>query len=280
MKLLIVGFDAADYFTIKKHGFFKKWRDESDWGCLKSIHSEDGVPHTGPMWSTMYTGKRPGQHGIVSGGWLFEHKTWKDLKCPTVFEEHSEVSWGLMTIPLTYPADARKVNGWVVSGYPTPDPDMASKPWFFGINVPMNDFRVDVLNYPSEWGPLNGKEKEKYIWKKGIEIDRFKLEKAKNLPEVDVLFIGFMQLDRIGHLGGEKSFLDCYEKSEKLLEDTFDAFKPDEMLVVSDHGMSIAFHRHNLDGFWLHWKRSGEVKEQDSEYSILEVHDMIEEVLK
>ena len=281
LKLLIVGFDAAHYFTIKKHGFFKEWRNKSNWGCLKSIHSNDGLPHTGPMWSTIYTGVTPGKHGIVTGGWLLEHKNWGDLKVSTVFEERQDLRWGLMTLPLTYPANGRSVNGWVVSGFPVPNKEVATGLRSVGVDESLvTDFCPDVLNNYEDLKGLSGKEKEEFILEKGLEVDRSKLDLAKKLPGVDVLFFGFMQLDRMGHFGSEKSFLESYRKSEILLKDTFDAFKPDEMLIVSDHGMSINFCRHNTDGFWLHWKDDGKLsEEQDVEKSIVGVKKMIERIL-
>lgn len=94
-------------------------------GVLRSIVP----PHTAAAWSTLITGKNPGQHG-VSG---FEQIALRDYGCrgdltqshmlagQTIFDllGGSGMRVGAVRIPMTYPA--WQINGVMVSGYPSPN---------------------------------------------------------------------------------------------------------------------------------------------------------------
>lgn len=276
MKLLVVGFDAMDYAFVKEHNFFEKWRKKSDWGLLKSIHSGDGLPHTGPCWSTIYTGVPPGTHGIISGGWILDHKNWSSLKTETIFPKIMEKhSLGLMTMPTTFPADAYpfRDDSWIISGFPAPKPENTDKKWFLNVNKElMSGFVVDSLNVLEN--PISSED----ALKESKKNDRSKLELAKKLPKVDVMYIGYMILDRCGHFCKYEDFFEAYKFAEKLLDDTFEAFKPDKMIVCSDHGMTIQWRRHNMNGTWMQYPAENGCAE--FQQSILNVRGMVEEALK
>ncbi len=200
MELLIVGFDGMSERIVRKYlaEFPNLCRlcESSEYGCLISVFAgRSHVPHTGPAWTSSYTGVMPEVHGITTGGWLGEGVNYSDIKTITIWDLiQRQYSLGIMTMPITYPAP--KINGWVISGFPANMDDHCFYPQEIRKYL-KKGFQIDYVS--EETDLFNGsfdKEKQDNIESQKVEI----LKSIYQDYETDVTAIGFTLLDRYNHL--------------------------------------------------------------------------------
>ncbi len=131
-KVLIIGLDGATPELIdrwveeNKLPFLKRIMQRGVYGKLRSVYP----PISPAAWTTFATGYNPGQHGVYD----FRDYDNRRYSCfaDTIVDSNSFAGksiWdlvgasgqkvGVVTVPVTYPA--WRVNGFMISGYPTPD---------------------------------------------------------------------------------------------------------------------------------------------------------------
>ncbi len=131
-KVLVIGLDGATPELIErwvaenKLPFLKQIMQNGVYGKLKSTYP----PISPAAWTTFATGYNPGKHGTYD----FRDYDPRRYSCfaDTIVDSNAFAGksvWdligaagqkvGVITVPVTYPA--WKVNGFMVSGYPTPD---------------------------------------------------------------------------------------------------------------------------------------------------------------
>lgn len=131
-KVLVLGLDGATFKILKP--LVEKFDlpnlssliNKSASGLLQSVFP----PVTAPAWTSFMTGKGPGNHGVVDFADVVAGGGQKIVSSESI---KSETIWsilgamgkkvGLLNIPVTYPPP--KVNGFVISGMPTPDRNVA-----------------------------------------------------------------------------------------------------------------------------------------------------------
>lgn len=227
MKLLFLGVDGTSYRVMKR----LKEREDiaflSDVGfqdnMLISLNTGKAEPHTGPSWSTIYTGVTSDEHGIKSGGWLNQHDGYSNLKVKTIWEmlDEKSIPIGLFCLPLTHPAPKLK-HGWSVSGFPRPREDSKN---FHPENLPEYVKKTEPSILSGEEGGLLKKifDKEKVL--------RIEEEKIKNFVriteerEIELGAIGVMAIDHSNHL--------LPQKKSNLLSGAYDVIRlePTHLLV-------------------------------------------------
>ncbi len=131
-KVLVIGLDGATpelidrWVAENKLPFLKQIMQKGVYGKLKSTYP----PISPAAWTTFATGYNPGKHGTYD----FRDYDPRRYSCfaDTIVDSNAFAGksvWdligaagqkvGVITVPVTYPA--WKVNGFMVSGYPTPD---------------------------------------------------------------------------------------------------------------------------------------------------------------
>ena len=147
-KVLVVGLDGATpdlverWVTENKLPFLKQMMQKGVYGKLKSTYP----PISPAAWTTFATGYNPGKHGTYD----FRDYDPRRYSCfaDTIVDSNAFAGksiWdlvgadgqkvGVITVPVTYPA--WKVNGFMVSGYPTPDAAKSfAYPPEFGKHIP------------------------------------------------------------------------------------------------------------------------------------------------
>jgi predicted AlkP superfamily phosphohydrolase/phosphomutase len=131
-KILIIGLDGATpelldrWVEEDKLPFLKQIMQKGVYGKLRSVYP----PISPAAWTTFATGYNPGKHGVYD----FRDYDNRRYSCfaDTIVDSNSfagKTIWdlvgaagqkvGVVTVPVTYPA--WKVNGFMISGYPTPD---------------------------------------------------------------------------------------------------------------------------------------------------------------
>jgi len=93
LDLLMLGIDGVSGLYLLRYlnsyPTFKKLSKEGKLGVHRSILSDDIVPHSGPCWSTIYTGVEPKIHGITSGGWTRGEQYFTNIKTITIFDDNN-----------------------------------------------------------------------------------------------------------------------------------------------------------------------------------------------
>ncbi len=131
-KVLVLGLDGATPELLErwveedKLPYLKQIMQKGIYGKLRSVYP----PISPAAWTTFATGYNPGKHGTYD----FRDYDTRRYSCfaDTIVDSNAFAGksiWdlvgaagkkvGVVTVPVTYPA--WKVNGFMVSGYPTPD---------------------------------------------------------------------------------------------------------------------------------------------------------------
>ncbi|HLX55437.1 MAG TPA: alkaline phosphatase family protein [Ktedonobacteraceae bacterium] len=131
-KVLIIGLDGATpelvdrWVAENKLPYLKQIMEKGVYGKLRSVYP----PISPAAWTTFATGYNPGKHGV------YDFRDYDNTRygcfADTIVDSNSfagKTIWdlvgaagqkvGVVTVPVTYPA--WKVNGFMISGYPTPD---------------------------------------------------------------------------------------------------------------------------------------------------------------
>ncbi len=131
-KVLIIGLDGATpelvdrWVEQNKLPYLKQIMQRGVYGKLRSVYP----PISPAAWTTFATGYNPGKHGV------YDFRDYDNTRygcfADTIVDSNSfagKTIWdivgaagqkvGVVTVPVTYPA--WKVNGFMISGYPTPD---------------------------------------------------------------------------------------------------------------------------------------------------------------
>ncbi|KAB1185165.1 MULTISPECIES: alkaline phosphatase family protein [Haloferax] len=240
MKTLLVGLDSACLPVLQP--LF-------DDGELPTLHSifTSGVhgslesqipPWTASAWPSAYTGMNPGKHGVfdflsfdgygwsvVNGSHLRERTLWELL-------DYHGFSSVVVNAPVTHPS--RPFDGALLPGYTAPEnprgyPD--------GIVADVRNAIGDYRVYPREPSPSDNAPSDRYC-----ELIRMRGEAFMYLVDrfnPDFGFIQFQQTDTVFHErpGDLDSVRDIYAEVDRQLEAILDAYHPENVLVMSDHGM-------------------------------------------
>ena len=127
-RLLLIGLDGATFDLILpwgREGRLPNLQRLIEGGAHGILYSE--LAFTPPSWSSMYTGKNTGKHGIfhfvkrMPGTYRFTTVNSTDRRSKDIWEILSEdgLRVGVVNAPVTYPP--RSVNGFMITGFMTPD---------------------------------------------------------------------------------------------------------------------------------------------------------------
>jgi predicted AlkP superfamily phosphohydrolase/phosphomutase len=119
LNLLIVGLDgfnlrllehmcSKEYMSI----FYELMADGATLGAVASRVGSQSVPHTGPVWTTIYMGLTEREHGVTQGDWLLSDVSLEPQFEQAVFHNLSRSGYdvGSFTIPTTYPTTVENSN--------------------------------------------------------------------------------------------------------------------------------------------------------------------------
>ena len=246
-KTLFVGLDAAcwEYMDpLLGSGQMPRLKSLIDTGLSGTMHSTM-PPWTPTAWGSLVTGTNPGKHGVFDMLWrrpgTYEFTPtnthsrrgspfWKYLN------DHG-IRVGLVNVPFTYPPEP--VDGFMVCGFGTP----GSANDFVYPDEALAWIREQYPGFKPAVEPeilLSASPAE--ILATEIEHQARQVEIAAVLAEryaVDVLVINLMLTDHANHKMPEiVQVQEAYRRSDVDLGKLIDAFKPDNILLISDHGSS------------------------------------------
>ncbi|WP_231190052.1 alkaline phosphatase family protein [Haladaptatus sp. DYF46] len=280
MELLIIGSDGASPRLLNY--YLQKGRMPSLQSFLETPETEmkpmasrfagNDVPHTGPAWTSIYTGLRAEQHGVTEEGWVEGRISLSPHFENTVFSRLMDdgLTVGSFTMPITYPAQVGNDSSWMLSGYPSSElTDRLLSPAEKQPALPDDYSNLQAKHLLAEDGP---KPPEKWV-----ESERRKVNDV--LPclatgDEDVLFYGTQITDVMGHRARYRPFLlngalnlacektndllgtviqpprvgsivwtkemrTAYETLDWVFGKLIEKYQPEDVLLVSDHGFQL-----------------------------------------
>jgi predicted AlkP superfamily phosphohydrolase/phosphomutase len=148
-KTVIIGLDGVPFGMIKEFaeaGIMPNTCELISQGVFKKMHSS--IPEVSSVaWSSMITGKNPGQHGIFgfmdlhANSYRMKFPNFSDLKAPP-FWDMWEGKSVIINVPATYPV--REMNGVLISGFVSIDFEKSVYPKLLITPLKELDYRLDV----------------------------------------------------------------------------------------------------------------------------------------
>jgi predicted AlkP superfamily phosphohydrolase/phosphomutase len=254
-KVLLIGLDGAPYDLVKR------WTDESKLPNLKELIRagafgvlESKLDQTPPAWSSIYTGKNPGKHGVFD----FQYRkpgthefvpinsTQRDSKDIWELLSDRGLRVGVLNAPIAYPP--REVNGVLVAGFLTPDENVH---YTFPESL-QEELKSAVPGFrhsAADELQLN-LQKEKYVQAIYDKVEnlgkaaRYLIDRDK----FDFFSLIMSETDHVQHWFWDKMdegagaeyadvILKTYVAADRVLGDVMSAYSKDAyVMVVSDHG--------------------------------------------
>jgi len=249
-RTVIIGIDGVPYNLMKNLSDkdvmpnFKELRKE---GIFTEMSSS--IPEISSVsWSSIITGKNPGEHGVygftslIKGTYTLSFYHFKSLKAPTFWQRDMSKKYVVVNVPSTYPA--QEINGLLISGFVSPDLEKAVYP-------PSFLEKLKNLNYKIDIDSEKGHKSQRLLFKELFET----LELRRKIFELlweeipwNIFMIVLTGTDRLGHF-----LLDAYENKNHEYHNEFLKFfsqidefigdinsklrENDSLIILSDHGM-------------------------------------------
>ncbi|MHA1665025.1 MAG: alkaline phosphatase family protein, partial [Candidatus Njordarchaeales archaeon] len=262
-KVVLIGLDGASYNIFMpwiKKGFLpllKKLIENGVYGVLKSTIP----PDTPPAWTSIFTGKNPGKHGVY--GFLDSLPQFDEKGKKYVFRvvnsrcRRSPAIWNILSkegkrvivinVPLTYPPEP--INGVMISGFLTPSlrSNFVYPRWLKPILV-KKGYRIGA-----KFG------KEEFSIKSLVENIRAKVKVARWLMknfDWDLFIIVFMETDQVMHVHNDiRKALKIYQEVDNGISTLIKELPgKSHVILVSDHGFKKFKRAFFLNTFL--WKKS------------------------
>lgn len=251
-RVLVIGIDGGTFDLILpwiEEGELPtlgKMINEGTYGNLSSM-----LPYISPvMWTSFYTGKNPGKHGVFE--FLKRSPDSYEIIPVTSRDVESKAVWDivnddgkkviLMNIPMTYPP--QKVNGIMVTGFLSPDESVFTYPESLTQYLKDRDYQIESMQ--RRFAPGD----EDYL----LNNLNYTLEKRSEIAiefmnenEWDLFIVVFTGSDRVQHYfwrymesGDERygdAILEYYQKLDKKIGEMLESIDENTSVVImSDHG--------------------------------------------
>jgi len=261
-RAIIIGLDGVPHSLVTRFAsdgtmpnLAKILRD----GVLRRM--ESSIPDISCVaWSTVITGRNPGEHGIYGfttlspGTYEFPFPTFDDVKARPFWEEMPERRAAVINVPATYPA--RPLNGVLVSGFVAVDLEKAVYPKELVLELRRLGSRIDVdaMKGHSDMGAFLRDLEEETESK--IRAYRFLWEKER----WDVFFFAFTGTDRLSHFLFEAfenerharagEFRAHFRRIDEALGEIYGRIAEDDLFIIlSDHGFGAIEREVNINWF-------------------------------
>jgi predicted AlkP superfamily phosphohydrolase/phosphomutase len=262
-RILVVGLDGATpdvAWPLMEQGrmpVLQRLAHEGAFGPMRSV-----FPYNSAVaWTSLVTGRNPGVHGVFDfvlprqDAYSLRVATRHDRRVPAMWNVASEAGArvGVVNIPMTFPAEA--VNGAMVSGMDAPklEPRAVHPPSLLQRIADVEPgYRIMSKAYlRAEQGDFEAAERE--LLDTMISRSRFTADLAR-ARDLDLLLVNLEATDGSQHFfwqhadpghprfdpGADGRSRDAigrvYEASDREVGRLIDAFEPDTVFVVSDHG--------------------------------------------
>ncbi len=239
LHLLVVGLDAGCRPILEplfESGTMPTLRRLFESGTSGPLESQL-PPWTASAWPSLYTGKNPGKHGVFDflsfDGYDWDVVNSTHVRERAVWELLSDhgLSSVVVNVPVTHPA--REFDGALVPGMTAPEnPDCHPAGLLDDIEAECGEYRI----YPQS-GPEPARSIEGYERTLECRGDAFRFLCRRFEP--DFGFLQFQLTDSVFHErpGDKRAIEAVYGEVDHQLAETIEETDPDNVLIVSDHGM-------------------------------------------
>ncbi|WP_254524324.1 alkaline phosphatase family protein [Natrinema caseinilyticum] len=240
LRLLVVGLDAGCRPILEplfEAGELPTLRRLFDTGTSGPLESQI-PPWTASAWPSLYTGKNPGKHGVYDfltfDGYDWDVVNATHVRARPIWELLSEHGFSsvVVNVPVTHPA--REFDGALIPGLTAPEDPNCYPP---GI---LEDVKRacggEYWLYPQS-GPVSDRSIDGY--ERTIELRGTAFRYLCRRIDPAFGFLQFQQTDSVFHeRPGDRDAVEAvYREVDRQLDETLQEADPENVLVVSDHGM-------------------------------------------
>ncbi|MFC6718289.1 alkaline phosphatase family protein [Natrialbaceae archaeon GCM10025810] len=251
-RLLVIGLDAACrpvLHPLFESGQTPMLRRLFERGVSGPLESQI-PPWTGSAWPSMVTGKNPGKHGVFDfltyDGYDWDVVNATHVKERPVWELLSDygITSVVVNVPVTHPPSS--FDGALIPGLTAPeDPECHPEGILEDVKAACGDYRV----YPQ-----SGPEPERSIegYERTIELRGEAFRYLCDRFDPQFAFLEFQQTDSVFHErpGDKRAIEAVYRAVDREIADTVEAYDPDDVLIVSDHGIGpVEGHEFRINQF-------------------------------
>ncbi|WP_226007325.1 alkaline phosphatase family protein [Natrinema salinisoli] len=240
LRLLVVGLDAGCRPILEplfESGDLPTLRGLFERGTSGPLESQI-PPWTASAWPSLYTGKNPGKHGVYDflsfDGYDWDVVNATHVRARPIWELLSDhgLSSVVVNVPVTHPA--RPFDGALIPGLTAPeDPDCHPEGILEDVKLACGG---EYWLYPQS-GPHPDRSIEGY--ERAIELRGKAFRYLARRFDPDFGFLQFQQTDSVFHErpGDKRAIEAVYREVDRQLAETLERTDPENVLVVSDHGM-------------------------------------------
>jgi predicted AlkP superfamily phosphohydrolase/phosphomutase len=248
-RTVIIGLDGMPYRLIKslsENGTMPHTRALIQEGVFRQMASS--IPEISSVaWSSIITGKNPGEHGIFGftdlapGTYRMTFPNFASLKAPTFWQRDATRRYAIINVPSTYPA--RELNGVLIAGFVALDLTKATYPASLVQELMDMGYKVDV-NYEraGESIPYFLKDLERTLEAR-VAVYRHLWQREA----WDTFMLVFTGVDRLAHFlwdayedpGHEyhEVFLNHLHRIDAVIGEIAQTLEDgDSLVMLSDHG--------------------------------------------
>ncbi len=246
-RTVIIGIDGVPYHImddLSDSGDMPNFAELKSEGHFSKMHA--AIPEVSNVnWSSIVTGKNPGEHGVygftelIHGTYTVSFPDRRALKAEPFWNDDRKHV--ILNVPAMYPAD--KINGTMVSGFVSPELEKAVTPQKALDYLKEIDYNVDVDSEKAH--------KSKRLFLDNLFKTLKKREKAYKhfwSDEWDVFMLVFTGSDRLEHFllnayNDEEHeyhdrFVEYFREVDRMIGDIHDKMNEnDRLIMLSDHGM-------------------------------------------
>jgi len=248
-RTVIIGLDGMPHRLIKdlsENGTMPSVKALVEEGVFRQI--ESSIPEVSSVaWSSIITGKSPGEHGIFGftdlapGTYRTVYPNFSTLKTAPFWERKNSGRSVIINVPATYPA--RELNGVLIAGFVALDLEKATYPRSLVPRLQEMDYRVDVDSQKAHESlgfflrdldrTLQARiSAYRYLW---------------NRETWDTFMLVFTGTDRLAHFLWDAyedeshkyrpAFMDHFRQIDKVIgEIVQQSTEKDTIILLSDHG--------------------------------------------
>ncbi|MBU7017054.1 MAG: alkaline phosphatase family protein [Theionarchaea archaeon] len=245
---VLIGIDGVPYNLmddLSTSGVMPYFQELKEEGQFQKMCSS--IPEISSVsWSSIITGKNPGEHSIygftelLPNSYTVSFPHFGKLKANPFWKRDGVFS--VINVPSTYPA--AEINGFLVSGFISPDLEKAVYPPRYSEVLKNFKYRIDVDTKKARKSPtLLFKELYETLESR-VKVYKYFWEKL----DWDVFMFVITGSDRLGHFlwnayGDETheyhtQFLEFFRRVDRCIQDIGENIKKnDSLFILSDHGM-------------------------------------------
>lgn len=239
MRTLVLGLDAACpevLEPLEERGATPALRSICETGVHGPLDSQI-PPWTASAWPSIYTGKNPGKHGVFDM-LAYDGYDWDVVNATRVrarplwelLDRHGFTSV-VVNVPVTHPS--RSFDGALVPGFFAPDSPLCYPDGILEeIREAIGGYRV----YPDTTALRAGSvESARRVIRMRGDAFRYLADRF----DPDFGFVEFQQTDTIFHKrpGDDEAVETVYREVDRAVGEILDHCEPENVFVVSDHGM-------------------------------------------